>query len=70
MGKLTWKYNRFGHVEVWKGEHNREYIDNHESDLYFQVDYDVEAFFENIGVNMDDLSVDVWDVTDDTVGYF
>lgn len=34
---IRWKYNRFGHVEIW-GESNKE---PRESDIYLQVDTDV-----------------------------
>jgi hypothetical protein len=70
VNKLTWLYNSRGHVEVWKGEVDREYMDNNESDIYFQTDYDVEAFFENIGLNHKDILYGEWNVADDTVGYF
>lgn len=71
-GKLTWKYNRFGHVEIWKGSEMRG-----ESDLYLQTDYDVGHFFYLIGLSTDpeqigapeDIGIDDWDTVDDP-GYF
>ena len=61
-----WRYNRFGHVELWKNDDM-----NGESDIYLQVDYDVKAFFESIGYSdVDMIDIDDHDHFDDTMGYF
>lgn len=61
---ITWKYNRYGHVEVWQGTEMKG-----ESDLYIQADYDVEAFFNQIGFNMDQIDIGDFDTCEDP-GYF
>jgi hypothetical protein len=65
---ITWYYNKFGNIAIWKGE-----IDNPasrlDSDIYLQVDTDVEAFFEHIGLNINDVSIGDWGVCED-IGYF
>ena len=61
-----WRYNRYGHVELWKNDDMSK-----ESDIYIQVDYDVKAFFDSIGyTDMDMIDIDDWDHFDDTMGYF
>jgi hypothetical protein len=42
-----WEYNRFGHVTI-------RHCDC--SDTYLQVDTDVEAFFDDLGINPETLS--------------
>ena len=68
IAMLTWRYNRFGHVEIWKGEVN-PYEVGRESDRYMQIDTDVEVFFENIGVKMNEVHIGDWDTAED-IGYF
>ncbi len=53
MTTIRWKYNRFGHVEVWEDANKAA----GESDLYIQVDTDVKAFFESIGIDMDGIEI-------------
>ncbi|MFQ3543587.1 hypothetical protein Q7A53_05830 [Halobacillus rhizosphaerae] len=65
---ITWHYNRFGHVSIWKGEIENP-CNNLESDIYLQIDTDVEAFFEHIGMNIDEVYPDDWDTCSDS-GYF
>lgn len=65
---LTWRYNRFGHVEIWQGEVN-PYEVGREGDELLQVDTDVEAFFDHIGQNMDEVYPGDWDTAED-IGYF
>lgn len=62
--KITWKYNRYGHVEIWKGTEMEG-----ASDIYLQVDTDVEEFFKGIGLDVADVGIDDWDTVDDP-GYF
>ena len=62
--KISWKYNRFGHVEVWNGPMTEK-----EADLYIQQDTDVKAFFEHIGVDPDTVNPGDFDIADDP-GYF
>lgn len=70
--KITWEYNRFGHVEIWKGTEM-----SGESDLYMQTDYDVGHFFYMIGLSSDpeqigapeDIGIGDWDTAEDP-GYF
>lgn len=61
---ITWEYNTFGHVEIWKGDERVG-----ESDLYLQIDTDVDSFFEHIGLDPDDVSPGDHDTTEDP-GYF
>jgi hypothetical protein len=42
-----WEYNKYGHVLITHCDCSEDYL---------QIDTDVEAFFENIGVNPDTLS--------------
>ena len=63
-GKITWKYNRYGHVEVWKGDEDEE-----EADLYIQQEEDVNEFFRHIGVDPDTVNIDDFDTAEDP-GYF
>ena len=63
-GKITWKYNRYGHVEVWKGDEDEE-----EADLYIQQDTDVEEFFRKIGVDPETVGPGDFDTAEDP-GYF
>jgi len=62
--KITWKYNRFGHVEVWKGDEDEE-----EADLYIQQDTDVEEFFKKIGLDPETIEPGDFDTAEDP-GYF
>jgi len=62
---IRWKYNRFGHVEIW-GESNKE---PRESDIYLQVDTDVQSFFEQIGIDPENVNVEDSDTCKD-LGYF
>lgn len=39
--RIRWKYNRFGHIEIWDESKQTP----READLYFQVDTDVTGFF-------------------------
>lgn len=59
-GLITWKYNRFGHLEVWEGTEARG-----ESDLYIQSEDDVEAFFDHIGIPADMVDPGDWDTCED-----
>lgn len=61
---MRWKYNRYGHVEIWKKDDG-----SGESDLYLQADYDVERFFADIGLSVEDIGIDDWDFAEDP-GYF
>lgn len=62
---IRWKYNRFGHVEIWEDANKA----TGESDLYLQIDTDVKSFFEQIGVDMDDVEIEeIGECTDP--GYF
>jgi len=45
--KPSWEYNKFGHVTVTHCDC---------SDTYLQVDTDVEAFFDDLGINPKTLS--------------
>ena len=51
-----WKYNRFGHIEIWHGEDMEG-----EADEYIQVDYEVEAFLNDLGRSSEDMGIDDWD---------
>jgi len=51
---ISWKYNRFGHVEVW----NSKKIEDRQADLYIQGEFDVRAFFNQQGLEVDDLEID------------
>ena len=51
-----WKYNRFGHVEIWHGE----YMEG-EADVYIQLDYEVEAFLNDRGFTSEEMGIDDWD---------
>lgn len=62
---IHWKYNHFGHVEIWEDADSAE----GEADLYLQVDTDVQSFFEQIGVNPDDVEKDETGECEDP-GYF
>lgn len=62
---IRWKYNRFGHVEIWEDADSAE----GEADLYLQVDTDVQAFLEQIGVDPDDVEIDETGECEDP-GYF
>lgn len=65
MGKLTWRYNTLGDIEVWKGELNP--TNGGDSDLYIQGEDDVKLFFDNIGVYV--YETNEWDFAIDP-GYF
>jgi hypothetical protein len=67
---LSWKYNRFGHVEIWKGKVWYPEMKNNEADLYLQDSTDVESFFKTINVNMERVSIDDWDFAEDKGCYF
>ncbi len=62
---ISWKYNRFGHVEIW----NSDNIEAREADLYLQVDSDVKAFFNQQGLDVDDIEIDETGHCEDP-GYF
>lgn len=62
---IRWKYNRFGHVEVWKDADKA----TGESDLYVQIDTDVRSFFEQIGLNVEDIEIEETGECEDP-GYF
>jgi hypothetical protein len=62
---ISWKYNRFGHVEIWNGDK----IEAREADLYLQVDFDVAAFFNQQGLDFDDIEIDETGTCEDP-GYF
>jgi hypothetical protein len=47
---LTWRLNRMGHIELWKGLVLPFKILSNDSDRYIQNDMDVEAFFDHIGI--------------------
>jgi len=64
---IRWKYNRFGHVEIWN--ENRPSKATQEADIYIQVDTDLQAFFEQIGMNPEEVNVEDWDTCKDP-GYF
>lgn len=53
--KATWIYNRYGHVTL---------IHPDGRDVYFQIDTDVAAFFDHIGLNADDIEIDDSDDVD------
>ena len=55
--RVRWKYNRFGHVEIWDESNPTP----RESDLYLQTEEDVETFFGSIGMSADDVNIDDWD---------
>ena len=63
-GKITWKYNRYGHVEVWKGDEDEE-----EADIYIQQEEDVNEFFRKIGVDPETVGPGDFDTAEDP-GYF
>lgn len=63
-GKITWKYNRYGHVEVWNGDEDEE-----EADLYIQQEADVNEFFRKIGLDPETVNIDDFDTVEDP-GYF
>lgn len=62
---ISWKYNRFGHVEIW----NSDKIEAREADLYIQADFDVRAFFNQQGLDVDDIEIDETGTCEDP-GYF
>ncbi len=64
---IRWRYNRFGHVEIWNEDKPADCPG--EADIYLQVDTDVKAFFEVIGMNHEEVNVDDWDTCNDP-GYF
>ncbi len=64
---IRWKYNRFGHVEIWNEDKPTDRPGK--ADIYLQVDTDVKAFFEVIGLNQDEVNVNDWDTCNDP-GYF
>ena len=51
-----WKYNRFGHIEIWHGD----YMEG-ESDEYIQADNEVEDFLKDRGYTSEDMGIDDWD---------
>ena len=55
--RVRWKYNRFGHVEIWDESNPTP----RESDLYLQTEEDVETFFGSIGMSTGDVNIDDWD---------
>ncbi len=55
--RVRWKYNRFGHVEIWDESNPAP----RESDVYLQSEEDVKAFFDSIGTITDDVNIDDWD---------
>jgi len=62
---IKWCYNKFGHIEVWRDA----FEGKGESDLYLQVDTDVESFLKNLGIDPDDIFPGDCDVAEDP-GYF
>ncbi len=62
---VRWKYNRFGHVEIWDESKQTP----RETDVYLQTEEDVKAFFDSIGMSISDVNVDDWDTCEDP-GYF
>ncbi len=48
---INWRYNRFGHVEIW----NSDTIEAREADLYLQVDFDIRVFFNQQGLDVEDM---------------
>lgn len=61
---ITWKYNRYGHLEIWQGDR----MDG-EADIYIQADHEVETFFAQIGLPIDLVDPGDHDVCEDP-GYF
>jgi hypothetical protein len=55
--KIRWKYNRFGHVEVWDESKQMP----READVYVQTEEDVNAFFDSIGMSIVEVNIDDWD---------
>jgi len=50
---ISWRYNKFGDVELWNGRLPQD--EHREADLYMQGDFDVRAFFNQQGLDVDDI---------------
>ena len=64
MSEITWKHNRFGHVEIWQGKDMEG-----EAELYLQNDIDVKSFFQLLGMEVENIEIGDHDTCVD-VGYF
>lgn len=52
---LRWRYNRFGHIELWNlNKHDKP---SREADLYMQGQDDVRMFFQTLGLNPDEAEI-------------
>lgn len=64
--RVRWKYNRFGHVEVWDESNQTP----READFYIQIEESVDAFFNHIGLDVHEVLIDEWDYAEVEDDYF
>jgi hypothetical protein len=64
VNPICWKYNEHGHIEIWKG-----LLPIGESELYIDGWNEMDAFFKDVGVDVEKLDVGHANISEDP-GYF